>query len=97
MEPNNSQGAGHQPSDASQAENHNFGAVRERLLEIATAVENPELSIDEVLDLYEEAVSLGLKATDLLELDITEEEVEAQAAAQESEETAATDIQDTQA
>lgn len=54
-----------------------FGTIKARLEEIAKAVENEELPLDDILDLYEEAVKLGLKASDLLEVGITAEETEA--------------------
>lgn len=57
-----------------------YQEVRDRLRQIAEAVEDPELSLDAALDLYEEAVTLGLKASDLLEVDITAQELQAVAA-----------------
>ncbi len=57
-----------------------FKGVKERLQQIAEAVDDPELSLDAALDLYEEAVTLGLQASDLLEVGITEEEAQAAAA-----------------
>jgi exodeoxyribonuclease VII small subunit len=47
-----------------------FEAVKSRLAEIASAVEDDSLPLDEALDLYEEAVSLGLQASDMLETGI---------------------------
>ncbi len=44
-----------------------FDAIKSRLEEIADAVGNDEMPLDEALDLYEEAVALGLRATDMLE------------------------------
>lgn len=44
-----------------------FQAVKDRLAEIADAVDDESLSLDAALDLYEEAVALGLQASDLLE------------------------------
>ena len=44
-----------------------FESVKTRLAEIAEAVDDESLSLDDALDLYEEAVALGLKASDLLE------------------------------
>lgn len=55
-----------------------FQRLRERLEEIADAVDNEDISLDDALDLYEEAVTLGLQATDLLDVGITAQE-EAQA------------------
>ena len=47
-----------------------FESVKNRLSEIADTVADENLSLDDALDLYEEAVSLGLKASDLLEVGI---------------------------
>ena len=44
-----------------------FEAVKARLEEIMHAVEDDELPLDDALDLYEEAVKLGLQASSLLE------------------------------
>lgn len=44
-----------------------FEAVKVRLDEIVEAVSDDDLSLDEALALYEEAVGLGLRASDLLE------------------------------
>lgn len=57
-----------------------FEAVKARLEEIARQVDDESLSLDQALDLYEEAVKLGLQASDLLETGI-EPEVEAEAEA----------------
>ena len=51
-----------------------FEATKARLGEIADAVSDESLPLDEALDLFEEAVALGLQATDLLETDIVFEE-----------------------
>ena len=51
-----------------------FESVKARLEEIAAAVDDENLSLDEALDLYEEAVKLGLQASDLLEVGIVVEE-----------------------
>lgn len=51
-----------------------FKSVKMRLAEIAEAVDDENLSLDDALDLYEEAVALGLKASDLLEVGITPQE-----------------------
>ena len=47
-----------------------FESVKARLAEIAEAVDDENLSLDDALDLYEEAVALGLQASDLLETGI---------------------------
>ena len=49
------------------APNVDFAAVKTRLAEIAEAVSDESLPLDEALDLYEEAVALGLRVSDLLE------------------------------
>ena len=54
-----------------------FGAVKTRLDEIVDAVSDDELALDDALALYEEAVGLGLRASDLLEDNIeTQQSVE---------------------
>ena len=54
-----------------------FEAVKTRLEEIAEAVDDENLSLDEALDLYEEAVAIGLRASDLLEVGIVAPEEDA--------------------
>lgn len=44
-----------------------FMQIRDRLDEIATQVRGDDMSLDAALDLYDEAVKLGMKATELLE------------------------------
>ena len=44
-----------------------FEAVQARLDEIVRTVADEDLPLDAALDLYEEAVSLGMRASDLLE------------------------------
>lgn len=69
-----------------------FGAVKQRLEFIADAVGNEEMPLEEALDLFEEAVALGMKVGDLLEigLDDAEEAVSAEeGAAQEGNTTVA--------
>lgn len=58
-----------------------FEAVKSRLDEIVDAVGNEELALDDALALYEEAVGLGLRASDLLE-----ENIEAQRSVDEADE-----------
>lgn len=45
-------------------------AVNARLSQIADEVADDSLSLDEALSLYEEAVSLGMRASELIEADI---------------------------
>lgn len=47
-----------------------FDQVKTRLDEIVDAVGSEEMPLDEALSLYEEAVGLGLRASELLEEDI---------------------------
>lgn len=44
-----------------------FTQIRDRLDEIATQVRGDDTPLDAALDLYDEAVKLGMKATELLE------------------------------
>lgn len=57
-----------------QAAEQDFGAVKQRLEAIAEMVDDPALPLDEALDLFEEAVTLGLKVGDLLEIGLDEVE-----------------------
>lgn len=59
-----------------------FESVKGRLAEIVDAVSNDDLPLDQALSLYEEAVGLGLRASDLLEQGIDERRCE-QALAEE--------------
>lgn len=52
-----------------------FADIKKRLNEIADQVANTDLPLEEALTLYEEAVNLGLHATNLLEEDISEDEM----------------------
>lgn len=47
-----------------------FDESKARLEEIADLVEDPEISLDDALKLYEEAVKIGLHACDVSEQDI---------------------------
>ena len=51
-----------------------FAGVKTRLSEIVDEVSNDALSLDDALALYEEAVTLGLRASDLLEADADAED-----------------------
>ena len=65
-----------------------FEAVRKRLEEIVREVDDDDISLDDALDLYEEAVKLGLQASSLLEVGIVaEEQPEPEAAAETESET----------
>ena len=55
-----------------------FTEIRDRLDEIATQVRGDDVPLDTALDLYDEAVKLGMKATELLEvLDAADDDVAA--------------------
>ncbi len=57
-----------------QAQPGEFEAVKTRLEEIARLVDDENLPLDDALDLYEEAVKLGLQASNLLETGIVVED-----------------------
>ncbi|MBO4352252.1 MAG: exodeoxyribonuclease VII small subunit [Eggerthellaceae bacterium] len=44
-----------------------FEAIKLRLEEIVTAVSDENIPLDDALDLYEEAVELGMRISDVLE------------------------------
>ena len=71
-------------------EPNEFATVKARLEEIARAVDDENISLDDALDLYEEAVKLGLKASDLLEVGIVVEEEQADEAGSDGEAAPAT-------
>lgn len=52
-----------------------FAAVKARLEEIVEAVSDDDLALDDALDLYEEAINLGLRVSDLLEESISADEM----------------------
>lgn len=51
----------------SDAQSGEFASVKARLDEIVEAVSAQDISLDDALELYEEAVKLGMKASGLLE------------------------------
>ncbi|WP_303249025.1 exodeoxyribonuclease VII small subunit [uncultured Slackia sp.] len=53
--------------DADEQTRSGFAAIRDRLDEIAAQVRSDDMPLDAALDLYDEAVKLGMKATELLE------------------------------
>ena len=58
-----------------------YAEVKARLDEIVDAVSDESLPLDEALGLYEEAVTLGLRVSELLEQDIAARDAAADAAA----------------
>ena len=59
-----------------------FESVKTRLAEIAEAIDDENMPLDEALDLYEEAVALGLQASDLLETGVVVDDAAAEGAAE---------------
>lgn len=55
-----------------------FESVKERLDEIVDAVNDESISLDDALDLYEEAVKLGMQASTLLEEGIAQQDAESE-------------------
>ena len=53
-----------------------FESVKERLDEIVDAVADEGISLDDALDLYEEAVKLGMQASTMLEEGIANQDAE---------------------
>ena len=53
-----------------------FAGVKSRLDEIVEAVSDDNMPLDDALKLYEEAVTLGLRASTLLEADIAAQDAE---------------------
>lgn len=49
------------------AQHRSFSEVNDRLKEIADAVADEQMPLDDALDLFEEAVGLGMRASSLLE------------------------------
>lgn len=54
-----------------------FGDLKSRLDEIVSLVSVSELPLDQALDLYEEAVGIGLQASRIMEEGITAQESDA--------------------
>lgn len=57
---------------AQEAQYETYAQVKARLDEIVEAVKDENLPLDDALDLYEEAVTLGLRVSDMLEDDVEE-------------------------
>lgn len=57
-----------------------YREVKERLDQIVDAVSADDLPLDDALALYEEAVKLGLRASDLIEQDTEAHDLEEEAA-----------------
>lgn len=54
-------------SEQAELQSGEFGEVKARLDEIVEAVSSEDISLDDALELYEEAVKLGMRASSLLE------------------------------
>ena len=50
-----------------------YEGINDRLKQIVTLVDDPDIPLDDALDLFEEAVSLGMQASSLLEQGIAEQ------------------------
>ena len=59
-------------SDSSQL--NDFESIKTRLAEIVDAVSDDSISLDDALDLYEEAVTLGMRVSETLEEGIVVDE-----------------------
>lgn len=55
-----------------------FDSLKQRLEEIVSEVERDDISLDDALSLYEEAVGIGIAACDASELDIPQEQEQEQ-------------------
>lgn len=66
-------------------EREDFVTIRNRLDEISKAVDDDDISLDHALDLYDEAVKLGQKASEILEQINASEIAAAQASAASAE------------
>ena len=64
-------------SDSSQ-DDVSFEQVNERLKEITEAVSDENLPLDEALELFDEAVALGMRASEIMEDDIAARDAQAQ-------------------
>lgn len=69
---------------ADQADDLTFEGVNDRLTEIVDAVSNDDISLEETLDLFEEAIDLGMQASSLLEEGIVQESPDKDSALHES-------------
>ena len=65
---------------ASSADPHDLKAVKSRLDQIIEAVSDESIPLDDALSFYEEAVKLGMKATEIMEADLLGRDDEADAA-----------------
>ncbi|MGI6104906.1 MAG: exodeoxyribonuclease VII small subunit [Raoultibacter sp.] len=65
---------------------NSFNEVKLRLDQIVEAISEDDISLDDALGLYEEAVKLGMQATTLLEEDIEQSEIDEGVAAIEASE-----------
>ncbi len=57
-------------------EGASFNEAKERLDEIALQVQSPDITMDEALSLYEEAVALGMRACEVSEEDLRSADLE---------------------
>ena len=71
-------------AERSASDYETYEDLKVRLDEIVEAVSDDDLPLDDALELYEEAVSLGLRASDLLEQDIEARKAEEAEEAEEA-------------
>ena len=57
-------------------DSQSFGDLKSRLDEIVSLVSDSELPLDQALDLYEEAVGIGLRASRIMEEGIAAQEAD---------------------
>ena len=55
---------------ATRIDAHDLKAVKSRLDQIVEAVSDDSIPLDEALSFYEEAVKLGMKASEIMEADL---------------------------
>lgn len=61
------------------SEHAQYEEVNDRLKEIVEAVSDETLPLDDALDLFEEAVKLGMEASTMMEQDMAERDAQAEA------------------
>lgn len=70
----------------SNEEQKSFEDVKTRLDEIVEVVSDEDITLDQALDLYEEAIKLGMQVSARLEEDISDEQVKEAVSEMESDE-----------
>lgn len=72
---------------ADESTKEDFSQVKERLDEIVEAVSSDDMELEQALDLYEEAIKLGMQASSMLEENIlgSSEEIDSEPAPESAE------------